>query len=61
MTTQNGSSRFGRTPSWFRAESLDKAYDKVAVIASEHERLYQNAHGEEVRWVFEGLSELLPI
>jgi hypothetical protein len=44
-----------------QAESLDKAYDKVAAIANEHERHYQNAHGEEVQWVFEGLSELLPI
>lgn len=45
-----------------KAENLTEAYDKVVKIAEEASRPYLGgSEGIPVQWVFEGVSELLPI
>ena len=45
-----------------RANNLDEAYEKTRGIAEEHTEPYKGgAEGVPVRWVYEGVSELLPI
>lgn len=45
-----------------KADSLSKAYDKVVKIAKTATRPYRGGEaGIPVRWVFEGVTELLPI
>lgn len=46
-----------------KARNLDHAYDKVVAIAKEHTKPYKGgpAPGVDVQWVFEGVTELLPI
>ncbi len=45
-----------------KASSLDEAHRKVTHIAQQSERPYLGgAEGVPVRWVFEGITELLPI
>lgn len=44
------------------ADSLDDAYDKVVEVALATTQPYQGGpHGIPVQWVFEGLTELLPV
>ena len=45
-----------------RANSIDEAYDKTVVIAKEASRPYKGGvEGVDVRWLFEGVTEVLPI
>ncbi len=46
-----------------KARSLNRAYDKVVALAKQHTKPYKGgpSPGVEVRWVFEGVTELLPI
>ena len=45
-----------------RADNLEQAYDKIAAIAEGGTEPYQGgAEGVPVRWMFEGVTELLPI
>ena len=45
-----------------RADSMDEAYDKVVQEALLHTEPYKGGpDGVPVRWVFEGVTELLPI
>jgi hypothetical protein len=44
-----------------KASSLDEAYDKVVQVASTNTTPYKNAEGAEVKWIFEGVTELLPV
>jgi hypothetical protein len=45
-----------------KAENLDEAYDKVVAIGQSH-KPYKAAKppGIDVQWLFEGISDLLPI
>lgn len=45
-----------------QADNLDQAYDKIVTIAESETEPYQGgSEGVPVRWVFEGMTELLPI
>ncbi|HQU83693.1 MAG TPA: DUF4288 domain-containing protein [Pyrinomonadaceae bacterium] len=44
-----------------KAETPDEAYEKALKLGKESEDDYINPDGENVRWVFEGLTGLLPI
>ena len=45
-----------------KASSLDEAYDKVVKIAMENTAPYKGGpEGIDVQWVFEGITELLPV
>jgi len=44
-----------------QASNLDEAYYKIVEIGNEHAEPYQNALGEHVQWVFEGVLNLLPV
>jgi hypothetical protein len=44
-----------------KADNLDEAYDKVVAIGREHAEPYKNGLGEDVRWAFEGVADLLPV
>ena len=45
-----------------QAANLDEAYDKTVEIAMRHTAPYKGgANGVDVQWVFEGITELLPI
>lgn len=44
-----------------RAETFEEAYDKVVAIGEAHAEPYENGLGQDVRWTFEGISDLLPI
>ena len=45
-----------------KAKSFDEAYDKVTEIGKQSSKPYKGgADGVPVQWVFEGVSELLPI
>ena len=45
-----------------KAGNVNEAYDKVVKIASEYTVPYKGgSQGVPVRWVFEGVTELLPI
>jgi hypothetical protein len=45
-----------------KARTLNEAYDKVVRIAQGHTKPYKGGiKGVPVRWLFEGLTELLPI
>ncbi len=57
-----------RFPTWentviVKARSLNHAYDKVVALAKESTEPYKgsSAPGADVQWVFEGVTELLPI
>ncbi|KRD74883.1 DUF4288 domain-containing protein [Lysobacter sp. Root983] len=45
-----------------QADNLDHAYDKIVALAAFETESYQGGpEGVPVRWVFEGMTELLPI
>lgn len=45
-----------------KAGSLDEAYDKTVTVAKGHTEPYKGgSEGVDVQWVFEGLTEILPI
>ena len=45
-----------------KASDLDEAYDKVEKIGFEHTEPYKGGDGGvDVQWVFEGVTELLPV
>jgi hypothetical protein len=44
-----------------QAENLDEAYDKVVAVGKNHGAPYKNGLGQDVQWVFEGVSDLLPV
>ena len=45
-----------------KAKNLDEAYDKIEIIAlSESEPYKGGEEGVPVQWVYEGITELLPI
>jgi hypothetical protein len=44
-----------------KADNLNDAYEKVVKLAKQHTAPYKGGEAEvDVRWVFEGLTELLP-
>ena len=57
----------GRFHTWentiiVKAKDLDEAYEKTVTIAKEHAQPYEGGpEGVDVQWVFEGVTELLPI
>ena len=44
-----------------QAQGLEEAYDKVVAIAGEATKPYLGGDGVPVQWVFEGVTELVPI
>jgi len=45
-----------------KASTLDEAYDKVVIVAKRETAPYLGgAEGVPVQWIFEGVTELLPI
>ncbi|MGQ0598339.1 DUF4288 domain-containing protein [Aquabacterium sp.] len=45
-----------------RAKSIDEAYDKTVAIAKEATSPYKGGtEGVDVQWLFEGVTEVLPI
>ena len=45
-----------------QASDLDDAYDKIEKIAVEHTEPYKGGNqGVPVQWIFEGITEILPI
>lgn len=45
-----------------KAGSLDEAYDKVVAIGTSNTEPYKGGdEGIDVQWIFEGLTELLPV
>ncbi len=45
-----------------KAKDLDEAYDKTVAIATDATEPYKGGpEGVDVQWIFEGLTELLPI
>lgn len=45
-----------------KAENLEDAYDKIVEVASMQTVPYKGGHeGVPVQWVFEGVTELLPV
>lgn len=45
-----------------KAKDLDEAYDKLVAIAKETTHPYKgDSKGTPVQWIFEGVTELLPI
>lgn len=56
-----------RFPTWentvlVRAADLDEAYEKIVRIGKEHTEPYKGGpDGIDVQWLFEGVTELLPI
>lgn len=45
-----------------RADNLDEAHDKVVAVANRATEPYLGGpEGKPVRWIFEGITELLPI
>lgn len=45
-----------------KAKNLDEAYDKVVKVAMESTEPYKGGpEGVDVQWVFEGVTDLLPI
>lgn len=45
-----------------KANDIDEAYDKTVAIAEEQTEPYKGgAEGVDVQWVFEGITEVLPI
>jgi hypothetical protein len=44
-----------------RADSIDDAYDKTVAIAEEESSPLGGAEKLDVQWVFEGITEVLPI
>ena len=46
-----------------KARSLNRAYDKIVALAKQQTEPYKGgpARGIDVQWVFEGVTELLPI
>ena len=45
-----------------RAKDLDDAYDKIEIEAIEHTDPYKGGdEGVPVQWVYEGITEILPI
>ncbi len=55
-----------RTTAWenqhlVKAENPDEAYKKALKVGKESESEYVNTDGENVRWIFEGLTKLIPV
>jgi hypothetical protein len=45
-----------------QAESFDEAYEKLVVVATENSQPYKGGpRGIDVQWVYEGVTELLPV
>ena|SRR2546422_3548997 len=45
-----------------KARSLSHAYDKTVAIATGHTKPYKGGRkGVDVRWIFEGVTEILPV
>lgn len=45
-----------------QANDLDEAYDKIVAIAADEARPYRGGEqGVPVQWVFEGVTDILPI
>lgn len=44
-----------------KVENPNRAYEKALKLGKESEGIYVNSDGENVRWVFEGLTSFLPI
>lgn len=45
-----------------RAKSLDEAYSKIEKIGKDHEEPYKGGEeGIPVQWIYEGITQLLPI
>lgn len=45
-----------------KARSLDQAYDKVTRLAKQNTKPYKGGpSGVSVQWVFEGITEILPV
>lgn len=44
-----------------KAKNPDEAYKKALKIGKDSESEYVNTDGESVRWIFEGLTTLIPV
>jgi hypothetical protein len=44
-----------------KAGSPDEAFEKATKLGKSFENKYNNTEGENVRWIFEGLTMLVPI
>ena len=45
-----------------KASGMDEAYEKTVTIAKAHTKPYKGGvEGADVQWVFEGITEVLPI
>jgi hypothetical protein len=44
-----------------KAETPDEAYEKALKLGKSYENKYKNTEGERVKWIFEGLTMLVPI
>jgi hypothetical protein len=44
-----------------KAENPEEAYEKAVKLGKSYENKYKNTEGENVRWIFEGLTMLVPI
>lgn len=44
-----------------QANSIEQAYDKTVKIGLSQQDIYTNVEQKQVQWVFEGVTEVLPI
>ncbi|MFW2177870.1 MULTISPECIES: DUF4288 domain-containing protein [unclassified Moraxella] len=44
-----------------QANSIEQAFDKTVEIGLSQQAIYTNVEQKQVQWVFEGVTEVLPI